>query len=79
MWCAIYLGILIVAGYPLAAGLARGATGKASPPERLEIAALSACMGPGIMGILLIFLSMLGLRPIRGEILAIAPAGGEIA
>jgi 4-amino-4-deoxy-L-arabinose transferase-like glycosyltransferase len=76
MWCAIYLGILIVAGYPLAAGLARGATGKASPPERLEIAALSACMGPGIMGILLIFLSMLGLRPIRGEILAIAAAWG---
>ena len=69
MWCAIYLGILIVVGYPLAAGLARGAT-------RLEIAALSACMGPGIMGILLIFLSMLGERPARGEILAIGAAWG---
>ncbi|MGD0139341.1 MAG: glycosyltransferase family 39 protein [Tepidisphaeraceae bacterium] len=76
MWCAIYLCILIVVGYPLAAGLARGATGKASPPERLEIAALSACMGPGIMGILLIFLSMLGERPARGEILAIGAAWG---
>jgi len=83
MWCAIYLCILIVVGYPLAAGLARGATGKASPPDgkasppvQLEIAALSACMGPGIMGIVLIFLSMLGERPARGEILAIGAACG---
>jgi 4-amino-4-deoxy-L-arabinose transferase-like glycosyltransferase len=76
MWCAIYLCILIVVGYPLAAGLARGSTGKASPSERLEIAALSACMGPGIMGIMLIFLSMLGERPARGEILAIGAAWG---
>ncbi|MGA2441182.1 MAG: glycosyltransferase family 39 protein [Tepidisphaeraceae bacterium] len=76
MWCAIYLGILVVVGYPLAAGLARGSTGKASPPERLEIAALSACMGPGIVGILLIFLSMLGERPGRAEILAIGAAWG---
>ena len=67
MWCAIYLGILVVAGYPVAAGLGRGAT-------RLEIAALSACMGTGIMGIVLIFASMMGVRPTRGEILLFGTA-----
>jgi hypothetical protein len=76
MWCALYLCCLIVVGYPAAAGFARGAA-------RLEIAALSACIGPGIMGIALIFLSMLGLRPSVPEIFSItacgAVAGGIIA
>lgn len=64
MWCLIYLCCLCVAGYPVAAGLAREAT-------KLEIAGLSVCMGPGIMGMCLIFLSMAGFRPVPREILAI--------
>jgi hypothetical protein len=56
---------LAVAGYPVVAGLARGRS-------RLETAGLSACMGPGVMAIYLIFLSMLGVRPGRGEILAMS-------
>ena len=64
MWCALYLCCLIVVGYPAAAGLARGAT-------RMEIAALTACIGPGIMALLLIFLSMMGLPPSMREIFSI--------
>jgi hypothetical protein len=65
MWCSLYLCCLLVAGYPVVAATAR---------ERswVETAGLCACVGPGIVGIFLIFLSMLGLRPQRGEILAIA-------
>ncbi len=37
----------------------------------METAGLSLCMGPGVMAISLIFLSMLGLRPGRVEILAL--------
>ncbi|HEX4053659.1 MAG TPA: glycosyltransferase family 39 protein [Tepidisphaeraceae bacterium] len=68
MGCAIYLCCLLVAGYPVVAGLARRRS-------RLETVGLSLCMGPGIMAICLIFLSMLGLRPGRLEILAITGAG----
>jgi hypothetical protein len=64
MWCALYLLCLVVAGYPLVAGLA---------PERsrLESAGLSACMGAGLIAICLIFASMLGVQPGRAEILAL--------
>lgn len=71
MWCILYLCCLVVVGYPAAAGLARAAT-------RLEIAALSACIGPGLMGISLIFLSMLGLRPAAWEIFAITALSAVI-
>lgn len=67
MGCVIYLCCLLVAGYPVAAGLARGRS-------RAETAGLSLCMGPGIMAICLIFLSMLGLRPGQLEILALTGA-----
>src|ERR1700722_16779935 len=67
MACALYLCCLIVAGYPLAAGLARRANWQ-------ETAALAMCMGPGVLGIILIFLSMLGVRPVEPEILGIAGA-----
>jgi hypothetical protein len=60
-WCVLYLCCLVVAGYPVVAGLARGRS-------RLETVGLSICMGPGLMGICLIFLSMMGLRPGRVEI-----------
>src|SRR5580698_3747439 len=65
MWCAIYLCLLVVCGYAVAAGLARRAS-------RVEIAGLTLCMGPGIMGFCLIFFSMLGIRPAKAEIFAIA-------
>jgi hypothetical protein len=65
MWCAIYLCILIVSGYAIAAGLARGAS-------RVEFAALTLCMGPAVVGFCLILLSMLGIRPAKAEILVIA-------
>ena len=65
MWCAIYLCLLVVCGYGVAAGLARDAS-------RVEIAGLTLCMGPAIMGFCLILFSMLGIRPAKAEILAIA-------
>jgi len=67
MWCAIDLCLLVVSGYALAAGLA----GRAS---RLEIAALTLCIGPGVIGFSLLILSMLGLRPSRIEILILCGA-----
>jgi hypothetical protein len=69
MWCAIYLGLLVVCGYAITAGLARGAS-------RIEIIALTLGMGPGVMGFCLILLSMLGFRPEPGGILAIAAVAG---
>jgi 4-amino-4-deoxy-L-arabinose transferase-like glycosyltransferase len=75
MWCAIYLSLLVVCGYAIAAGLAREAS-------RLEVAALTLCMGPAVMGFCLILLSMLGIRPAKAEILAIAAiaaAAGVVA
>jgi Dolichyl-phosphate-mannose-protein mannosyltransferase len=65
MWCVLYLCCLFIAGYAVTAALAR----TASP---VEIAGLSLCMGPAIIGILLIFLSMIGIRPARAEILIIS-------
>jgi len=65
MWCAIYLCCLVVTGYPLTLGLSRGAS-------KIEIAGLSVCMGTGVMGIVLIFLSMAGIRPAAAEIFVIA-------
>jgi hypothetical protein len=61
MASALYLCCLIITGYPVVTVLARGAS-------RLEIAALSICLGPAIMGILLISLSMLGIKPATSEI-----------
>jgi hypothetical protein len=69
MWCAIYLCCLMIVGYPLAALLARPAT-------KWEVAGLGMCLGPGIMGFILILLSMLGVRPRAGEILAITAVFG---
>jgi hypothetical protein len=63
-WCGLYLCCLAVAGYPVVAGLARGRS-------RLETVGFSICMGPGLIAICLIFLSMLGLRPGRVEILVL--------
>ena len=60
-----YLCLLVVCGYGVAAGLARDAS-------RVEIAGLTLCMGPAIMGFCLILFSMLGIRPAKAEILAIA-------
>jgi Dolichyl-phosphate-mannose-protein mannosyltransferase len=64
IWCDLYLFCLALAGYPVVAGLARGRS-------RLETLGFSICMGPGLVAICLIFLSMLGLRPGRMEILAL--------
>jgi hypothetical protein len=72
MWCVLYLCCLFVAGYAVAASLARTAS-------LLEIAALSLCMGPAIVGILLIFLSILGIRPTRLEILIITALFAALA
>ncbi|HEY1923126.1 MAG TPA: glycosyltransferase family 39 protein, partial [Tepidisphaeraceae bacterium] len=63
-WCVIYLCCLAVAGYPVVAGLARGRS-------RWETLGLSLCMGPGFVAICLIFVSMLGFRPSRVEILVL--------
>ncbi|MGD0464403.1 MAG: glycosyltransferase family 39 protein [Tepidisphaeraceae bacterium] len=62
MWWALYLVFLQAAGYALVSRLARHRS-------RLEIAGLSACLGPGVFGLCLVFLSMLGLRPGRAEVL----------
>ncbi len=43
---------------------------------KLEIAALSLCVGPGVMAMCLIFLSMMGLRPTAAEILEITAGWG---
>jgi hypothetical protein len=64
MSCAIYLCCLMIVGYPVAAVLARRS-------NKLEVAGLGLCAGPGVMGFVLIGLSMAGLRPAAGEILAI--------
>jgi len=69
MWSALYLCCLLVVGYSAAAGLMRAAT-------TLEIAALSLCMGPGVMAMCLIFLSMMGGRPTTVEILPITAGWG---
>jgi hypothetical protein len=68
MWAAIYFCCFLAAGYPVVAGLARGRSW-------LETLGFTACLGPGIVGIYLIFLSMLGLRPQRMEILFVGGAG----
>ncbi len=39
--------------------------------SRVEVVALTLCMGPAIMGFFLILLSMLGIRPAKAEILSI--------
>jgi hypothetical protein len=65
MWCAFYLLILVVSGYAISASLARNAS-------KLEIAALTLCMGPALMGFCLIILSLLGQTPGRNEILIVA-------
>jgi hypothetical protein len=67
MSCALYLCCLIVAGYPLATGLARRA-------NWIERTALTVCLGPAVLALLLIFLSMAGVRPVESEILAISAA-----
>src|SRR5579872_7470281 len=64
MWCALYLLILVLSGFAAVARLARRAS-------RIETLALTLCMGPGIIGYLLIILSLLGFRPNRPEILLI--------
>jgi hypothetical protein len=64
MWWVIYLIFLQSAGYAVVRRLARNRS-------RLEIAGLSACLGPGIFGLCLIFLSMAGVRPERTEVLSL--------
>jgi hypothetical protein len=65
MWAALYLCCLLAAGYPLAAALARRS-------NWIEITALTLCIGPGFIGLELIILSMEGIRPLLGGILAFA-------
>jgi hypothetical protein len=73
MWCAFYLGLLFFCGYAVVAPLSKGRC-------RLEIAGLSACLGPALMGLLLLLLSMLGMKPSRAELLIIAiPAAAASA
>jgi hypothetical protein len=67
MWWAVYLVFLQAAGYAAVSRLAKGRT-------RLEMAGLSACLGPGVFGLCLIFLSMLGVRPDRVEVLILGGA-----
>jgi hypothetical protein len=62
MWWVIYLIFLQSAGFAVVRRLVDGRS-------RLEIAGLSACLGPGVFGLCLIFLSMLGVRPGRTEVL----------
>jgi hypothetical protein len=61
MWCAIYLLCLLFAGWGIVVRLGWGRS-------RLESLGLIACMGPGIVGMGLIVLSMLGVTPSRAEI-----------
>jgi hypothetical protein len=65
MWCAIYLGCLLFVGFAVASSLA-------SDRPWIERLALSACAGPATVGLLLIFLSMIGLPPGRSEICGMA-------
>jgi hypothetical protein len=46
---------------------------------RIERFAMAAILGPGIFGLCLIFLSMLGVRPARGEIVLLGAAFAVIA
>jgi uncharacterized membrane protein YhaH (DUF805 family) len=62
MWCAAYLLCLLLAGF----GGAAWAPGPRSGWERFGLA---ACLGAGIVGLVLIALSMLGIGPGRFEIL----------
>jgi len=66
LWCALYLGCLVTVGYGAAAVLIRR---RRSPIERLG---MTACLGPGVAGLSLIALSMLGWRPNRDAIVAMA-------
>jgi hypothetical protein len=65
MSVALYLCCLFLAGYPVAAVLARRA-------NWMETVALALCLGPGVMGLALVFVSMQGLRPLAVEILGFA-------
>jgi hypothetical protein len=68
MWWPLYLAFLQAAGYAVVRPLARRRS-------NLEIFGLSACLGPGIFGLCLVFLSMLGLRPGRAEVLILGAVG----
>jgi dolichyl-phosphate-mannose-protein mannosyltransferase len=72
MWCAIYLGCLLIVGFSVASRLV-------DDRSLLEHFAVAACLGPAIVALLLIFLSMLGFLPSATEIICItilfAPLG----
>lgn len=62
MWSALYLCCLLLAGYALLNWLSIRVT-------RVERFGLAIILGPGIFGFCLVFLSMLGIQPARGEII----------
>lgn len=65
MWCAIYWLCLLAVGYGVAAPLLNSRS-------LLERFGVAACLGPGVLGLLLIAISMLGLRPRAPVIFLIA-------
>jgi succinate dehydrogenase hydrophobic anchor subunit len=64
---ACYIAILFLAGYAVVAPLSR-------ERSQLEIIGLSLCLGPALVALVLLYASMLGLRPSRPELLIIAAA-----
>jgi hypothetical protein len=67
MWCAIYLACLMVVGWGVVVRFGR-------ERSRLESLGLSAVMGPGIAGMVLIGLSLLGMKPGRASIFILTGA-----
>lgn len=65
MWCAVYLLCLLLAG----CGAAAWAPG---PRNRFERFGLAACLGPGLLGLILIAFSMAGIGPGRAEIIGVS-------
>jgi hypothetical protein len=72
MWSALYLCCLLLAGYASLGCLSISLA-------RIERLAMAAIIGPAIFGLCLIFLSMMGYRPTRGEILMLGAIFGIVA
>ncbi|MGA3066125.1 MAG: hypothetical protein ABSF29_04675 [Tepidisphaeraceae bacterium] len=67
MWCAIYLGCLLIAGWAVVTRLGGGRS-------RAQSVGLIACLGPGVFGLCLIALSMLGFKPTRAMVIVLTLA-----
>lgn len=71
LWCSIYLACLLVTGWGVCSLILPNRS-------RIDFAGLAACLGPGILSLILIAFSMVGWGPSRSILLSVAFVWGML-